>query len=119
MGVRGVLAQEGSRAEQLVADTRAAGAANVCVGLGVSTGAQAAEVGRFADGVIVGSALVRPLLSDGVPSDSASDDAPSADEWAARLARLATVTHELAAGVRSARTDDAAGGAPEVSGAAL
>ena len=34
----------------------------VGVGLGVSNGAQAAEVAAFADGVIVGSALVRCLL---------------------------------------------------------
>jgi tryptophan synthase alpha chain len=84
----------GSRAEQLVAETRAAGAVNVCVGLGVSTGAQAAEVGRFADGVIVGSALVRPLLSDGPLTDA---------DWAVRLTNLAEVTEDLAAGVRSAR----------------
>jgi len=94
MGVTGVRNQVGTRAEQLVADTRAAGATNVCVGLGVSTGVQAAEVGRFADGVIVGSALVRPLLSDGPLTD---------DEWAARLTNLAEVTEDLAAGVRSAR----------------
>jgi tryptophan synthase alpha chain len=94
MGVTGERSQVGSRAEQLVADTRAAGAANVCVGLGISTGAQAAETGRFADGVIVGSALVRPLLSDGPLTD---------DEWAARLTNLAEVTEDLAAGVRSAR----------------
>lgn len=94
MGVTGARSQVGSRAEQLVADTRAAGATNVCVGLGVSTGAQATEVGRFADGVIVGSALVRPLLSDGPLTD---------DEWAARLTDLAEVTEDLAAGVRSAR----------------
>jgi tryptophan synthase alpha chain len=31
----------------------------ICVGFGISTPAQAAEVGRFADGVIVGSAIVR------------------------------------------------------------
>ena len=34
----------------------------VCVGIGVSTPAQAAEVCAVADGVIVGSALVRRLL---------------------------------------------------------
>ena len=34
----------------------------VAVGVGVSTGAQAAEVAAYADGVIVGSAFVRPLL---------------------------------------------------------
>jgi tryptophan synthase alpha chain len=94
MGVTGERSQVGSRAEQLVADTRAAGATNVCVGLGVSTGAQATEVGRFADGVIVGSALVHPLLSDGPLAD---------DEWAVRLTKLAQVTEDLAAGVRSAR----------------
>ena len=32
------------------------------MGLGVSNGDQAAEVAAFADGVIVGSAFVRPLL---------------------------------------------------------
>lgn len=94
MGVTGERNQVGSRAEQLVADTRVAGATNVCVGLGVSTGAQAAEVGRFADGVIVGSALVRPLLSEAPLTD---------DGWAARLTNLAEVTEDLAAGVRSAR----------------
>ena len=31
----------------------------MCVGFGISTPAQAAEVGRVADGVIVGSAIVR------------------------------------------------------------
>jgi tryptophan synthase alpha chain len=61
MGVTGTRATVGADAERLVADTRAAGAARVCVGLGVSTGEQAAEVARFADGVIVGSALVRAL----------------------------------------------------------
>jgi tryptophan synthase alpha chain len=90
MGVTGVRDAVGHRAEQLVADTRAAGAPYVSVGLGVSTGDQAAEVGRYADGVIVGSALVRTLLSD--------------DPWSTRLDRLGKVTGELAAGVARART---------------
>ena len=38
----------------------------VCVGLGVSNGDQAAEVAAFADGVIVGSALVAALRDGGV-----------------------------------------------------
>jgi tryptophan synthase alpha chain len=33
----------------------------VCVGFGVSTPAQVAEIGRYADGVVVGSALVRVI----------------------------------------------------------
>lgn len=90
MGVTGTRETVGRRAEELVAATRAAGARHVCVGLGVSTGDQAAEVGRYADGVIVGSALVRTLLSD--------------DPWADRLDALGRVTGELAAGVARART---------------
>jgi len=89
MGVTGERATVGERAEQLVADTRAAGAARVCVGVGVSLPEQAAEVATYADGVIVGSALVRALL-----------DAP--DETAG-LDRLAEVVHGLAEGVRSVR----------------
>jgi tryptophan synthase alpha chain len=38
----------------------------VAVGLGVSNGAQAAEVAAFADGVIVGSAFVRRLGEEGI-----------------------------------------------------
>lgn len=67
MGVTGTREDVGEKAEGLVADTRAAGARNVCVGLGVSTRAHAAEVARYADGVIVGSALVR-ALTDGGPA---------------------------------------------------
>jgi tryptophan synthase alpha chain len=63
MGVTGTRATVGSAAERLVARTRAvAPDLAVCVGLGVSDGAQAAEVAAFADGVIVGSAYVRELL---------------------------------------------------------
>jgi tryptophan synthase alpha chain len=58
----------------------------VCVGIGVSSGAQAAEVASFADGVIVGSAFVRRLL-----------DAP--DERG--VAAVRAFAEELAAGVRS------------------
>jgi tryptophan synthase alpha chain len=58
----------------------------VAVGLGVSDGAQAARVASFADGVIVGSAFVKRLLS-----------APDPDAGAAAVAELAA---ELAAGVR-------------------
>ncbi|KLN34764.1 hypothetical protein FB00_10590 [Cellulosimicrobium funkei] len=89
MGVTGVRAAVGPQAARLVVDTRAAGADLVCVGLGVSTGEQAAEVGRYADGVIVGSAFVRPLLGD----------AP----WDERIAALKAVAAGLAAGVRSGR----------------
>ena len=88
MGVTGERATVGTKAAQLVEHTRAAGAEHVCVGLGVSRREQAAEVASYADGVIVGSALVRALL-----------DAP--DDAAGRAA-LARVTADLADGVRSA-----------------
>ncbi|MBM7477498.1 tryptophan synthase subunit alpha [Oerskovia jenensis] len=96
MGVTGVRAEVGSRAEELVAATRAAGAEHVCVGLGVSTRVQAAQVGRYADGVIVGSAFVRPLLGD--------------EPWEDRLENLRAVTRDLAEGVRTARASDATTG---------
>lgn len=68
MGVTGARTHVGAAAADLVARTRAAGDVPVCVGLGVSTGEQAAEIGRFADGVIVGSALVA-CLHDREPED--------------------------------------------------
>nr|WP_245859285.1 tryptophan synthase subunit alpha [Luteimicrobium subarcticum] len=90
MGVTGARASVGPRARQLVEATRERGGDLVCVGLGVSTGDQAAEVGAYADGVIVGSAFVRPLLGD----------AP----WSERLRALGQVADELAAGVAQARS---------------
>jgi tryptophan synthase alpha chain len=66
MGVTGTREAVGSRAEELVARTRRLTDVPVAVGVGVSDGDQAAEVARFADGVIVGSALVRALGEGGV-----------------------------------------------------
>jgi tryptophan synthase alpha chain len=57
----------------------------VAVGLGVSNGAQAAQVAAFADGVIVGSAFVRRLL-----------DAPGDDQG---IIAVRNLTAELSAGV--------------------
>ena len=67
MGVTGVRAKVGVAAHDLVVRVRAAGADRVCVGLGVSTRAQAAEVAGYADGVIVGSAFVRALARGSGP----------------------------------------------------
>jgi tryptophan synthase alpha chain len=71
MGVTGARATVSDAARTLVARTREARPdIALCVGLGVSNGAQAAEIAAFADGVIVGSAYVRELLegrgADGV-----------------------------------------------------
>jgi len=84
MGVTGTRETVGAAAESVVARTRMVTDLPVCVGLGVSTRAHAADVGRFADGVIVGSALVRALGEGGIPA-------------------LQALTRELAAGVREAR----------------
>ncbi|HEY5516384.1 MAG TPA: tryptophan synthase subunit alpha [Pengzhenrongella sp.] len=88
MGVTGERTALGAGAAALVAGTRRAGATRVCVGLGVSRPEQAADVASYADGVIVGSALVRPLLET--------------DSLAAGIVALVAVTEGLAAGVRSA-----------------
>ena len=90
MGVTGTRASVSAANEGLVERTRAAGAENVCVGLGVSNGEQAAQVGAYADGVIVGSAFVRALLEN------------EGDSSAARSA-LATVADDLRAGVERSR----------------
>lgn len=87
MGVTGTRASVGAQAAGLVARTRATTELPVCVGLGVSNAAQAAEVAAFADGVIVGSAFVQRIL------DADGDEA-------AGLAAVRALAAELAEGVR-------------------
>lgn len=94
MGVTGTRTTVGNAAEGLVARTREVTDLPVCVGLGVSTGEQAADVGRFADGVIVGSALVRCLLE--------------APDRASGIRALRELVAELAAGVRAGGAQRAA-----------
>ncbi|GAA1636427.1 tryptophan synthase subunit alpha [Georgenia ruanii] len=86
MGVTGARTAVDTHARGLVARTREAGGEpRVCVGLGVSNRAQAAEIAQYADGVIVGSALVRTLMR------------PDGDT-AAGLRDLTALTEELATG---------------------
>lgn len=89
MGVTGARTSTSDLAGPLVARVKAATDLPVGVGLGVSTGDQAAEVAAFADGVIVGSALVRCLLD--------------AEDEAAGLKALEALTADLADGVRRGR----------------
>jgi tryptophan synthase alpha chain len=66
MGVTGARESTSNLAPTLVQRIKAvSGTLPVGVGLGVRSGAQAAEVGSFADGVIVGSALVSALGEGG------------------------------------------------------
>ena len=80
MGVTGARDAVSQAAPELVGRVRAVSDIPVGVGLGVRSREQAAQIGNYADGVIVGSALVS-ALGDGLPS-------------------LRTLTEELAAGVR-------------------
>ena len=85
MGVTGARATVSDAARTLVARTREARPdIALCVGLGVSNGAQAAEIAAYADGVIVGSAYVREML-EGRGADG-----------------VRALTEDLAAGVRRA-----------------
>ena len=88
MGITGARAAVGEAAAGLVERIRKYTKLPVAVGLGVSTAAQAAEVARYADGVIVGSAFVQRLLDAPMPR-------PAARTWPGLAA-------ELAAGVRPA-----------------
>lgn len=68
MGITGARADVDTAARSLVARLRTAGTANACVGLGISTADQVREVLEYADGAIVGSALVKALADGGVPA---------------------------------------------------
>ena len=72
MGVTGERGDIGSDVEKVVGRIRQCTDMPVCVGIGVSTPAQAAEMCAVADGVAVGSALVRRLLEGGGPDRAAA-----------------------------------------------
>jgi tryptophan synthase alpha chain len=71
MGVTGERTDVGSDARLVVERVRRHTDLPVCVGVGVSTPEQAAEVCEVADGVVVGSALVRRLLAGEGPEGAA------------------------------------------------
>lgn len=83
MGITGARNDVDAAARTLVARLRDAGATSTCVGLGISTAAQVREVLAYADGAIVGSALVSALAEGGVGA-------------------LARTANDLAAGTRLA-----------------
>ena len=57
--------------ESFVARVRAMTALPLAVGFGIGPPAQAAQVARIADGVIVGSALIRAIGASDDPADAA------------------------------------------------
>jgi len=78
MGITGARGDVDSAAKALVSRLRDAGAASTCVGIGISTAEQVREVLAYADGAIVGSALVKALTDGGVPAVAATAAALSA-----------------------------------------
>ncbi|MGW9112704.1 tryptophan synthase subunit alpha [Microbacterium sp. NPDC055683] len=81
MGITGERAELDAAARSLVGRLREQGAVRACVGIGVSTAAHIASIVEYADGAIVGTALVKALRDGGVDG-------------------LAAKTRELAAGTR-------------------
>ena len=72
MGVTGERSELGSDVASVVERIRQCTDMPVCVGIGVSTPEQAARVCEVADGVVVGSALVRRLLEGSGPDGAAA-----------------------------------------------
>lgn len=70
MGVTGERQAVARQAKTMGERCKAATDKPVLLGLGISTPTQAVEVAGFADGVIVGSALVRRLLDGGGPEET-------------------------------------------------
>jgi tryptophan synthase alpha chain len=90
MGVTGVRDGASTAASSLVRRIRAVTQLPVCVGIGISNAAQAAQVAGFADGVIVVSALVKAIT-----------DAPNA---AAGTAAVTQLTAELSLATKGTQT---------------
>jgi tryptophan synthase alpha chain len=84
MGITGERTELDRAARTLVGRLREHGDVRACVGIGISTAEQIAGVSEYADGAIVGTALVRALRDGGIPA-------------------LAEVTRNLAVGTSSAR----------------
>ena len=66
LGVTGAREHLSERVGRVVDRCRDATDLPVVVGIGISNAAQAAEAARIADGVVVGSAVVKKLLEEGV-----------------------------------------------------
>ena len=93
-GITGAAAPEPEQVAASVAHIKAKTDLPICVGFGVRTADQAASIGRAADGVVVGSAIVSAIadsLNDGAASDQTVSDALG-------------IVSSIAEGVRSARS---------------
>jgi tryptophan synthase alpha chain len=94
-GITGAAAPDASKVATAVARIKRHTALPVCVGFGVRTAAHARAIAEGADGVVVGSALVEAVRNSlGI----------NAKPTAGTLTAVTELVHELAAGVRGART---------------
>ena len=84
-GITGAELDPASDLSARVGEVRSASNAPVCVGFGIKTAADAARIAAVADGVIVGSAIVRAI-----------EDAPTRGE---AVASVAALVKELRSGV--------------------
>ncbi len=69
LGVTGVRDRVGDDARALAARVRAVTSMPLAIGFGISTPAHVADVGRWADAAVVGSALVRVVADHGASAD--------------------------------------------------
>jgi tryptophan synthase alpha chain len=86
VGTTGERAEVPASLADLVAATKADARTPVAVGFGIGNAEQAAEVGRIADGVIIGSRLVRAASEAGSPQAAADSVAAFLSETRVALA---------------------------------
>jgi tryptophan synthase alpha chain len=98
LGITGTASPEVSRVAAAVERIKRHTILPVAVGFGVNTAAQAAAIGRAADGVVVGSALVTALRNSLDAEGRATKTTVSA---------VTDLVADLARGVRAARTEKA------------
>ncbi len=105
-GITGKGVGAGGAVEAAVARIKSASGLPVAVGFGVKTPEKAADFARFADAVVVGSALVEEFTRSGetgVQSDLTLDDGPSrGDSGVNAVLRLAT---DISTAVRAVRKE--------------
>jgi tryptophan synthase alpha chain len=67
MGITGARADLDAKAREVVANVRSSStSAKTCVGIGISTAQQVAEVNEYSDGAIVGSAFIKAYSEGGL-----------------------------------------------------
>jgi tryptophan synthase alpha chain len=98
-GITGTKSADAADIERAVARIRAATKLPIAVGFGIRTAEQAADIARFADAAVVGSALVSSIAAN---LDSAGKPLPGLTD------KVLTFAADLARGVRSARVARAA-----------